>query len=277
MDQDAQAKQPQRPKYLVHGIGIVLLLGAVFLWNNPRIFKSDTELFLFDKHMRSARSNLKSGYFDGAYDDLYEAEQIMKDSSTKELRVAINKAQASKAAADRRMMEMLNRPPSWTIGHYVDKFGDRTDKAFLTITFKKRLYAASKINATAVAGRMSVDPLSVSFKLDDVSFPTPGFSFQGDNITRKQEKSLYDISVKDASGQVHELRGHRESGSDEIQSWFDDVPAWHSILLKGGTLSVLITDKGNSKRQYRFDINSSESFADVWQKMQGEAVTQPAE
>ena len=116
----------------------------------------------------------------------------------------------------------------WTVNHYVNDFGDKTEKGYIT-------------NVGFIAGSFSNSatqdsPLNVQFLIDkDMDASIQLFEYAGNNPVKAYDYDSYSVNVKDRDGKALRLRGTNYK-SNRLTIEKPDSKKLHDALLKGGKL-----------------------------------------
>lgn len=138
---------------------------------------------------------------------------------------------------------------SWSKGHYVDEFGDRTGKEYAYIvlqgTFSNSATTDSELTATIM-----VDWDSIEFNL---------LQYGSSKVINSFNKPTYTVRVKDGNDEVYTFTGRYNKDTCRIcvynlQGQSDQL---RSILLKGGKIRFSITDDNFPSTKYNFAINNA--------------------
>ncbi len=147
----------------------------------------------------------------------------------------------------------------WTIGHYVNAFGDKTDNKFITNSETLR----GKFSNSATEGA----DLRIKFLINDARhILIQLYEYDGNNPV----KGIYlfhnfTILVQNDQKEVIQLVGRIHQGEDRLVLINDAAIELHNILMKGGTIKFRIIDHKSPSTKYNFDIVNTDNYGKAYE------------
>ena len=139
----------------------------------------------------------------------------------------------------------------WEIKYFVDEFGDPTNTGYITT---KELISGSfsnsaTNNADLLAQFLIKDSANVGLKLYEYK----------SNVVKAYSTKSYSVIIKDSEGKKHSMTCRIYKGGDRI--YLDDsykknhISKFHNLLVKGGDLTIIITDNEYGLTNYKITVN----------------------
>lgn len=148
--------------------------------------------------------------------------------------------------------------PMWAVQHYVNDFGDETEKGYIT-------------NGEVIVGTFSNSatqdsPLLVKFLIDaDKSINIKLFEYASNNPVKAYGSEGYSVKVKDKDGSMYRLQATNYE-SDRMTLDKASAKRLNAALLKGGKLLFVISED-DSPTEYRFTIDNADGYLDALKKL----------
>ena len=139
----------------------------------------------------------------------------------------------------------------WEVKYFVDEFGDPTNTGYITT---KELISGSfsnsaTNNADLLAQFLIKDSANVGLKLYEYK----------SNVVKAYSTKSYSVIIKDSDGEKHSMTCNIYKGGDRL--YLDDsykknhISKFHNLLVKGGNLTIIITDTEYGLTNYKITIN----------------------
>lgn len=157
------------------------------------------------------------------------------------------------AETERRRLENLNNTGMWIVNHYVDEFGETTDKAYIA-------------NKNAISGEFSNvatqdSPLLVRFLIDGPSrISIMLYEYAGNNPIKAISVEYYSVLMQDSEGQRVSLSAANRS--DRLTFNKTDSRKIHNAFMKGGTVKFRLTRRSSS--EYEFTIWNADWYENAY-------------
>lgn len=140
---------------------------------------------------------------------------------------------------------------NWEIKYFVDEFGDPTNTGY--ITTKELIEGSFSNSATSNAGLLAQfiikDSSNVGLKLYEYK----------SNVVKAYSTKSYSVIIKDSEGNKHTMNSTIYKGGDRL--YIDDsykknhISKFHNLLVKGGNLTIIITDSEYGLTNYKITVN----------------------
>jgi hypothetical protein len=139
----------------------------------------------------------------------------------------------------------------WEVKYFVDEFGDPTNTGYITT---KELISGSfsnsaTNNADLLAQFLIKDSANVGLKLYEYK----------SNVVKAYSTKSYSVIIKDSEGKKHSMTCNIYKGGDRL--YLDDsdkknhISKFHNLLVKGGNLTIIITDSEYGLTNYKITVN----------------------
>jgi hypothetical protein len=152
---------------------------------------------------------------------------------------------------------------SWSIGRFVDEFGEPTNISYITTT----VYGTFSNTATENS------PLRVVFIITKDNKISLQLYEYNKNIPVKGYKDSYQIYVQDKDGNRHTLAASNYN-SDRLSltnysysKKLTDTEKLHNILTNGGEIKFVIIDENRASSVYRFKIDNADWYENAFIKL----------
>tara|TARA_S200000501_G_C20537379_1_gene618500 strand:+ start:91 stop:711 length:621 start_codon:yes stop_codon:yes gene_type:complete len=140
---------------------------------------------------------------------------------------------------------------NWEIKYFVDEFGDPTNTGY--ITTKELIEGSFSNSASSNAGLLAQfiikDAANVGLKLYEYK----------SNVVKAYSTKSYSVIIKDSEGSKHTMNSTIYKGGDRL--FIDDsykknhISKFHKLLVKGGNLTIIITDSEYGLTNYKITVN----------------------
>lgn len=162
------------------------------------------------------------------------------------------------AEKERIRLENLNNTGMWQNNYYVDNFGEKTKKKYITSTHT--------ISGTFGNTATQDSELNVTFLINSASdISIQLYEYAGNNPVKAMSNDKYAVRVKDKDGKKYELSA--TNYSDRISLDSDDARLVHKALLKGGQIQFWIQEVETPTTQYQFSIENADWYDNAYQKL----------
>jgi len=177
-----------------------------------------------------------------------------------EKELLIEKKRKEAEEKERIRLANLNNTGMWSIGYYVDEFGEPTKQRYIK-------------NTTSLKGTFSNtatqnSKLNVDFLIDDSSkISIMFYEYAGNNPVKSnaQMGTSYHVLMQDKDGKRFELRA--VNSSDRLTFKSTDSRKVHNALMKGGAVKFMIKEIGIWTTQYQFTIQNAEWYENAFRKL----------
>lgn len=196
---------------------------------------------LYEKHPESPKNK--------------EFKTLLKKIEKEEL--SENKRKEAKEK-ERIRLANINNTGIWTVGHYVDEFGEPTKQGYIT-------------NSSSIKGAFSNtatqdSKLNVNFLISDsTNISIQLYEYAGNNPVKAHSSEPYRVLIQDKDGKRLKLRA--VNYSDRLT--FDKTASRevHDVLMKGGTIKFKIVEIETPTTQYDFTIYKSDWYGNAYRKL----------
>lgn len=196
---------------------------------------------------------------------LYEEHpESPKNEEFKKLLAQIEKdeiaEQKRKEAEEKERIRLanLNNTGMWTVSYYVDDFGERTKKGYISNT--------NLIEGTFSNTATQNSPLDVRFLISgssDISVKL--FEYAGNNPVKAYSPDLYRVLVQDNDGNRYKMSA--TNYSDRLSFGASDSRKIHNILMKGGKIKFMIYEAETPTTEYNFTIPKADWYENAYKKL----------
>jgi cell division protein FtsB len=193
----------------------------------------------------------------------YHPQELQKPEVQKLIAQVVQKEKEQenqRAAAERERIRLanLNNTGIWTVSHYVDSFGERTSKAYITT----KEYIKGKFSNSATQD----SDLNVNFMINGLSeIHFQLYEYAGNNPVKSYGEDKYTVQIQDKDGQRNTLAA--SNYSDRLQFGKNASSILHRALMKGGVVKFAIVEDGTPTR-YRFEANA-EYYENAYRQLTG--------
>lgn len=156
----------------------------------------------------------------------------------------------------------------WSIGHYVDNFGEPTEKGYITNTntirgiFSNTATQDSKLNVRFLINNSQGIP-SIFIQLYEYASNNPVKASYND---KTHWGIPYIVLIQDKNGKRKELIAMNRS--DRLKIFHEsDAQELHNVFMKGGTVKFRIIERGTPTTQYKFKIQNADGYNIVYEKL----------
>jgi len=160
---------------------------------------------------------------------------------------------------ERIKLENLNNTGMWSVGYYVDSFGESTNDGYIintkpiSGTFSNTATQDSKLNVDFLISNSS----NISIQLYEYARNNP----VKENYSTRQ----YIVLAKDKDG--NELDLNAGNSSDRLKFNKLDSRQIHNAFMKGGNLKFVIWELENSTTKYKFSIQNADWYDNAYRKL----------
>jgi hypothetical protein len=162
------------------------------------------------------------------------------------------------AEKERIRLENLNNTGMWTVGYYVDDFGEATKQGYIrntnliSGTFSNTATQNSDLNAKFLISNSS-----------DISIML--YEYAGNNPIKAYSSTSYQILIQDKDGKRLKLTA--TNYSDRLS--FDKTASRqvHTLLMKGGTIKFKIYEIDTPTTEYDFTIQNADWYDNAYKKL----------
>lgn len=138
---------------------------------------------------------------------------------------------------------------NWSIGRYVDQFGDPTKSGFLT---NIEPISGSFSNSATTNSRLDVKFLVDSNKSMSIVL----YEYSGKNPVKAYGNTIYRILAKDKDGIKSSLDGNNYK-SDRISVDVASSKKLHKMFQKGGSVNLVVFEVANQINTYTFTVDAT--------------------
>lgn len=160
---------------------------------------------------------------------------------------------------ERIRLENLNNTGMWSVGYYVDEFGEKTNQAYISNT----MFVEGTFSNTATQdSKLNVDFLISNS--DKISFQL--YEYAGNNPVKAYSTDNYRVLIQDNEGNRYKLTA--ANYSDRLT--FDKTTSKevHNILMKGGSIKFKVIESKTPTTQYEFTILKADWYENAYKKLQ---------
>ncbi len=139
----------------------------------------------------------------------------------------------------------------WEVKYFVDEFGDPTNNGYITTKelISGNFSNSATNNASLLAQFLIKDSAHVALKL---------YEYES-NVVKAYSSKKYSVKIKDNKGEKYLMTCSIYKGGDRV--YFDEsykknhISKFHKLLIKGGNLTVVITDTEYGLTTYKITVN----------------------
>jgi len=221
---------------------LVTAIEKAYSENNYSLAKKNIEL-LYEKHPESPKNEDFKTLLAKIEQEEIE-EQKRKEAEEKE----------------RIRLANLNNTGIWTVGHYVDEFGEPTKQGYIRNTslirgvFSNTATQDSELDVNFLISNSS----SISIQL---------YEYAGNNPVKAYSFDSYRVLIQDTDGKRYDLRATNYE-SDRLSFDKDASRKVHNILMKGGTVKFKIIESDTPTTEYEFTIQKADWYENAYRKLQ---------
>lgn len=144
----------------------------------------------------------------------------------------------------------------WNINYYVDDFGEKTDKGYVSTEIK------GKFNNSATTD----SDLRVVLSVDTACVYIRFFEYGGTHPVKGRSGDQIDFKIKDSEGNTHRM--YSMTVNQDINVLEDSVLM--GMLLKGGDIKFIATkSEHGSKSEYFFTLQGDKRLQDAMHEVYG--------
>lgn len=161
--------------------------------------------------------------------------------------------------AVREKLKKENNMGIWEVDYYVDQFGEKTGKIFVTTS--KLIWGRFSNTATEnsdLLAKIYID------SFDKVSIQL--FEYAGDNSV-KDSGQQYIVDVKNDQSEYLSMLAY--NNSDRLVIHKDDSNNLNKLLLHSSWVKFVITNRTYSTSKYYFEIPDISGFKNAYRKVEG--------
>lgn len=160
---------------------------------------------------------------------------------------------------ERIRLENLNNTGMWSVGYYIDEFGEKTKQGYITNSLS---ITGTFSNTATQDSRLNVDFLITnSYK---ISFQL--YEYAGNNPVKAYSSDSYRVLIQDKDGNRYNFTAINYS--DRLQ--FDKTTSKqvHNILMKGGSIKFKVVEIDTPTTEYYFIIPNADWYENAYRKLQ---------
>lgn len=170
-------------------------------------------------------------------------------------------AEKEKKEADdkeRNRLANLNNTGMWTVGYYVDDFGEPTKETYIRNT---SLISGTFSNTATQDSRLNVKFLITNSS--DISIQL--YEYASNNPVKAYSSESYSVLIQDKDGERLKLRA--VNYSERLS--FDKTASRqvHNILMKGGSIKFKIVEIDTPTTEYEFTIQNADWYENAYGKL----------
>jgi hypothetical protein len=159
---------------------------------------------------------------------------------------------------ERIRLANINNTGIWSVGYYVDDFGEPTKNGYIRNT--------SLIRGTFSNTATQDSPLNVKFLISnsrDISIQL--YEYAGNNPVKAYSSDSYTVYVQDKNGK--RLKLWATNYSERLSLNKSDSRKLHTMLLKGGNIKFRIKEIDTPTTQYNFTISNADWYDNAYRKL----------
>lgn len=161
----------------------------------------------------------------------------------------------SSTPARKEMAANVNGLGIWSVKYYVDDFGDKTKKGYIS-NFNK--IDGQFSNSATTNSRLKVEILLDSSEESAIRL----YEYAGNHPVKAYSVTSYSILVKDKNGAKYTLDA--VNGSDRLLLSASSSNKLHSILKLGGIVSFVVVESDNRINNYSFSIKNADGYNNAY-------------
>ncbi len=161
---------------------------------------------------------------------------------------------------ERIRLANFNNTGMWTVGHYVDEFGEPTKQGYIRNT--------SLIRGVFSNTATQDSELDVKFLISnssDISIQL--YEYAGNNPVKAYSYDSYRVLIQDTEGKRYDLRAKNHE-SDRLSFDKETSRKVHTILMKGGAIKFKIIESDTPTTEYEFTIQKADWYENAYRKLQ---------
>lgn len=184
-----------------------------------------------------------------------EFKKLLKEIEKKELEDQNRKATAEK---ERIRLANLNNTGMWSIGHYIDDFGEPTKKAYIinTIPISGLFSNTATQNSELTVQILITNSSDIAIQL---------YEYAGNNPVKAYSSEDYTILIQDKKGERYKMNAINYS--DRLCFDKSDSRKIHNIFMKGGKIKFRIIENDTQTTHYEFDIKNADWYDNAYKKL----------
>jgi len=168
--------------------------------------------------------------------------------------LVIPKDKPSDQAESEIVIDTIPVQNMWEVAHFVDDFGDPTDKEY--VRNKQRIRGSFSNTATQNA------PLDVSFLItDSTDIAIMLYEYAGTNPVKERAYNSYIAMLKDGAGEKYRLSAY--NSSDRLSFNQENSGIIHKAL-KTGSVQFVINETENQTTEYKFSVANTDFYSNVY-------------
>tara|TARA_B100000579_G_C22705046_1_gene791656 strand:- start:21 stop:641 length:621 start_codon:yes stop_codon:yes gene_type:complete len=139
----------------------------------------------------------------------------------------------------------------WYINYFVDTFGDKTDSGYI----RNRGYIKGVFSNSATTNSL----LNAYFIISNKQRVAIKLLEYGSSVVKAYKNNYYNVAVKDGEGKTHSFTGVMYKTDDRLYLnpvGKKKVSVMHNILIKGGEVTLVITEQDYGLTTYKVTFNS---------------------
>ena len=140
----------------------------------------------------------------------------------------------------------------WKKDYYVDKFGDKTTKVYITSDFSGT-FSNSATTKSKLTGYWLIDVDKTCIVL---------FEYGSMRVKGSSRNISYNVSIKDNSGKYYYTTLYLDEGEDRLR--FKSPKTVYDALEGGGKVSFYIERTDRAVEQYSFTIPDATGYKNLW-------------
>ena len=198
---------------------------------------------------------------------LYEKHpESPKNSEYKNLLIKIEKEELvekkkiEEEEKERIRLENINNTGIWTVGYYVDDFGEPTKEGYIRNTS----HISGLFSNTATQN----SDLNVGFLISnssDISIML--YEYARNNPVKAYSPDSYRVLIQDKDGERYKLTA--TNYSDRLSFKKSTSKKVHGILMKGGMIKFKIIETDTPTTEYDFTISNADWYDNAYRKLTG--------
>lgn len=214
---------------------IVAVVENAYAEKNYTLAQQNIEM-LYDKHPESPKN-----------------EEFKKLSKTIKKKEEEEKRKKEAEEKERIRLANLNNTGMWSIGNFVDGFGEPTKNRFITNTIRIR----GTFSNTATED----SKLDIRFLISNSSeISMQLYEYAGNNPVKTMSIEIYFVDVQD--NDINKLELYAENTFDRLIFNKESSRKLHNALMKGGTLKFWLIN--GSRSQYQFTIMNADWYENAY-------------
>lgn len=152
----------------------------------------------------------------------------------------------------------INNTGIWSVGYYVDEFGEPTKKGYVRNT---NVIRGTFSNTATQDSDLDVKLLITNSS--DISIQL--YEYAGNNPVKAYSPDSYTVLIQDKEGNRLKIRA--VNYSERLGFDANESRKVHNALMKGGSLKFRITENDTPTTQYEFTIENADWYDNAYQKL----------